>query len=229
MQKHLLRSFGRTKGRALSLEQAGAISDQLGPLRISAEIATDTNPSGLLPNCKEVWLEVGFGSAEHLIKQAINNPDVLFIGAEPFMDGVAKALRQITDFGLKNIRLIDDDVRPVIEKFAPNSIDRVFVLFPDPWQKAKHNKRRILNADFIAQLSRLLKANGRLRIASDWADYVEQIKEIMATSADFTLIDNNAIESADGTYKVPVDHFTTRYEEKRLGDCLPVFLDYVRK
>lgn len=229
MQKHLLRSFGRTKGRALSLEQAGAISDQLGPLRISAEIPANTNPSDFLPNCESVWLEVGFGGAEHLIKQAINNPKVLFIGAEPFMDGVAKALRQITDFDLKNIRLIDDDARPVMEKFAANSLNRVFVLFPDPWQKAKHNKRRILNKDFIDQLARLLKTNGRLRIASDWADYVEQIKEIMSNSADFTLIDNNTIESADGTYKFPADHFTTRYEEKKLGDCLPVILDYVRK
>lgn len=228
MSKHLLRSFGRTKGRALSLDQANEIGFQLGELRLGAQIDDNFMPINLMANAKEVWLEVGFGAADHLIAQAKANADVLFIGAEPFMDGVAKALKQINEFDLKNIRLIDDDVRPVIAKFAPKSLDRVFVLFPDPWQKAKHNKRRIINADFIGEIARLLKTGARLRIASDWADYVSQIKEVMAASKDFSPIQTNEATSKCEQYKVPLDHFTTRYEEKRLGDCLPVFLEYVR-
>lgn len=228
MAEHLLRSFGRTKGRALSLDQANAIGSLLGELRLNASINSDTAPTDFMIGCDAVWLEIGFGGAEHLIEQAKANPRVLFIGAEPFMDGVAKALRQIQEFGLDNIRLIDDDARPVISKFSAASIDRIFILFPDPWQKAKHNKRRILNDAFINEISRLLKPGGRLRFASDWADYVTQVTDLMAGRDDF-IAENAGVKPSDsGQYKVPIDHFTTRYEEKGLGDCLPVFLDFIK-
>ena len=229
MTEHLLRSFGRTKGRALSIEQANAIGSHLGELRLSASIESDTIPSDYMTGCNAVWLEIGFGSAEHLIEQAKANPKVLFIGAEPFMDGVAKCLRQIQEFKLENVKVIDDDARPVIAKFAAASIDRIFILFPDPWQKAKHNKRRILNDSFIDEIGRLLKTGGQLRFASDWEDYINQVRDLMDARKDFVIESIKAKPSDFGQYKVPIDHFITRYEEKRLGDCSPVFLDFKKK
>lgn len=95
MVDYTIRSFGRTKGRALSLEQANHIGELLGELRLDGNLPHDSDPKAFMKNATEVWLEIGFGGAEHLIGQAILHPDKLFIGAEPFMDGVAKALRQI--------------------------------------------------------------------------------------------------------------------------------------
>jgi tRNA (guanine-N7-)-methyltransferase len=103
-------------------------------------------------------------------------------------------------------------------------IDRVFILFPDPWPKTRHRKRRIIQPAFVAELARVLKPGGRLRFATDWADYAERALADIVGSPDFIW----TAERADDWRLPPADHVTTRYQEKRLGDIAPVFLDFVR-
>nr|MEA2797540.1 tRNA (guanine-N7-)-methyltransferase [Phenylobacterium sp.] len=156
--------------------------------------------------------------------QAALRPDTLIIGAEPFQNGIASALRHIDEQALDNVRVHDGDARDLMARLPDASLDRVFVLFPDPWPKARHNKRRIVQAETVAELARLLKPGGRLRFASDWADYVDWSLERFLKTPAFRW----AAEEAAGWRVPPADHLTTRYEEKRLGDCAPVFLDFVR-
>ena len=156
--------------------------------------------------------------------QAARHPDVLVIGAEPFLNGVASAVRHVDEQGLSNVRLHDGDVRDLLARLPDGCLDRVFILFPDPWPKARHHKRRLVQAELIAELARLLKPGGTLRFATDWADYADWTLERFLASPDFRW----SADRADDWRVAPADHVTTRYEEKGLGDCAPVFLDFVR-
>jgi tRNA (guanine-N7-)-methyltransferase len=217
-----LRSYGRLKSRTIKPRQA-ALMDTLLPA-IRAPLAP-FEPRSLMPGAAEAWLEIGFGGGEHLAAQAARRPDVLFIGAEPFQNGVASALRHIDEAGLTNVRIHDGDARDLLARLPDASLERVFILFPDPWPKARHNKRRLLQADTAAELARVLKVGGRLRFASDWADYVNWSLERLIATPGLSW----AGEQAADWRTPPADHVTTRYEEKRLGDCAPAFLDFVRR
>jgi tRNA (guanine-N7-)-methyltransferase len=216
-----LRSYGRLKSRPIKPRQAALVEARLPELRIP-EGAVD--PATLMPGAREVWLEIGFGGGEHMAAQAARNRDVLILGAEPFQNGVASAVRHIDEQGLANVRLNDGDVRDLVARLPDASLDRVFILFPDPWPKTRHHKRRLIQADTLAELARALKPRGRLRFASDWADYVDWSLERFLRHPAFAW----TAERADDWRRPPADHVTTRYEEKRLGDCAPVFLDFVR-
>jgi tRNA (guanine-N7-)-methyltransferase len=182
------------------------------------------DPAALAPDAKQTWLEIGFGGGEHLAAQAARNPDVLFIGAEPFLNGVASALRHIDEAGLTNVRVHAGDVRDLIAALPPASLARVFVLFPDPWPKARQRKRRLIEPAFVAALARAMAPGGRLRFATDWADYAEQCLEVFAAEPRFVWL----AERADDWRLAPADHIPTRYQAKRLGDCAPIWLDYER-
>jgi len=216
-----LRSYGRLKTRTIKPRQAALMETLLPTLRPPPE---PFDPRALKPDAAEIWLEIGFGGGEHMAAQAARRPDVLVIGAEPFQNGVASALRHIDEGGLSNVRVLDGDARELMAHLPDESLDRVFVLFPDPWPKSRHNKRRIVQAETVAEFARLLKPGGKLRFASDWADYVDWSLERFLKNPAFRW---TADEAADWRAP-PADHITTRYEEKRLGDCAPVFLDFVR-
>lgn len=216
-----LRSFGRIKSRPIKPRQAALMDSLLPSLRVP-QIPFD--PIGLMPSAVEVWLEIGFGGGEHMVGQAQQRTDVLTLGAEPFQNGVASALRHIDEAGLTNVRLHDGDVRDMISHLPDGCLDRVFILFPDPWPKARHQKRRLLTTEMVTAIARLLKPGGRLRFATDWADYADWTLERVLGCK---LFDWPARRSVDWT-DPPGDHITTRYEEKRLGDCAPIFLDFVR-
>lgn len=158
------RTFGRAKGRPLSPSMQ-AIWDDTFP-----RVTWDINAP--LPD-SDIWLEIGFGGAEHLLWQAETHPDIHFVGAEPFLNGVAKAVRGISDKNLTNLSLHHGDVRDVLSALPDESISRLFILFPDPWHKSRHHKRRLLRTDFIAELYRVLKPGGELRFASDIIHYVD--------------------------------------------------------
>jgi len=217
----LMRSYGRVKSRPIKPRQAALMDSRLPELRAPAE---PFEPRSLKPDAAEVWLEIGFGGGEHMAAQAGRRPDVLVIGAEPFQNGVASAVRHIEEQNLANVRLHDGDVRDLIARLPEASLDRVFILFPDPWPKARHHKRRLVQADLVAELARVLKAGGRLRFASDWADYVDWSLERLRASPAFRW----TAERADDWRRPPADHVTTRYEEKRLGDIAPVFLEFFK-
>jgi len=217
-----LRSYGRLKSRPIKPRQAALMETRLPQLRVPAG---PVDPQSLMPAARETWLEIGFGGGEHMAAQAARAPDVLILGAEPFHNGVASAVRHIEERGLQNVRLHDGDVRDLIGRLPEASLARVFILFPDPWPKARHHKRRLVQAETVAELARVLKPGGRLRFASDWADYVDWALERFAASTAFAW----AAERADDWRVPPADHITTRYEEKRLGDCAPLFLDFRRR
>ena len=216
-----LRSYGRLKTRSIKPRQAALMETLLPALRPPTE---PFDPRSLKPDAAEVWLEIGFGGGEHMAAQAQRRPELLILGAEPFQNGVASALRHIDEAALTNVRVLDGDARELMALMPPASLDRIFVLFPDPWPKSRHNKRRIVQAETVAEFARLLRPGGRLRFASDVAHYVDWALLRMLGNPAFRW----SAERADDWRVPPADHITTRYEEKRLGDCAPVFLDFIR-
>src|SRR5579862_300500 len=162
-----LRSYGRLKTRAIKPRQAALMESLLPGLRPPAG---PFDPRALKPDASEVWLEIGFGGGEHMAAQAARRPDILIVGAEPFQNGVASAVRHIGEQALANVRVHDGDARELMTQMPDASLDRAFILFPHPWPKSRHNKRRLVQAETVAELARLLKPGGRLRFASDWAN-----------------------------------------------------------
>ena len=212
-----LRSFGRLKSRPIKPRQAELL-DTLLP-RIAVDLASPPLGEG------ETWLEIGFGGGEHLAEQAARRPDVRLLGAEPFLNGAASALRHIDERGLANVRLHVGDARDLLAALSHASLHRVFILFPDPWPKARHRKRRLVNPAFAAEVARVLKPGGALRFATDWADYVDTALLALRSEPGLAW----SARRADDWRVPPADHVTTRYETKRLGDCAPVFLDFVHR
>jgi tRNA (guanine-N7-)-methyltransferase len=215
------RTYGRLKARPLKPRQERLL-ESLGPALAIAQAAFD--PKGLAPQAREVWLEAGFGAGEHLIAQAARRPDILVLGAEPFVNGFAACLAHIEDAGLTNVRLHRGDVRELMGWLPDASLDRIFVLFPDPWPKRRHKKRRLIEPSFIDAAARLLKPGGRLRFATDWADYADWTLERFLSAPQFRW----TAEAADDWRRPPADHVSTRYEAKRLGDCAPIWLEFER-
>ncbi len=222
-QKHRL--YGRAAGKPLSKRQQALIDDVLPTLGVPATEPGQLQPGSLFSSSREVWLEIGFGGGEHLAGQAQLHADIGFIGAEPFVDGVAKLLTALEEQQVSNVRLRRGDARDLVAQFADRSIDRAFILFPDPWPKTRHRKRRLVQPKFIVELARVLKPGARLRFATDWADYANRALADLVASGLFEWTAGRA----DDWRVAPADHVTTRYQEKRLGDCAPVFLDFVRK
>lgn len=217
----LLRSYGRLKSRPIKPRQAALVEARLPGLRTPSG---PVDPRALMPAAREVWLEIGFGSGEHMAAQAARAPDVLLLGAEPFQNGVASAVRHIDEQALTNVRLHDGDVRELITRLPDACVDRVFILFPDPWPKTRQQKRRLVQPALVSELARVLRPGGHLRFASDVASYVDSALERVVGNPAFVW----RAERADDWRTPPADHITTRYEEKRLGDCAPMFLDFVR-
>lgn len=206
-----LRSFGRRRGRKPSPRQARLIAELLP--RVAIDLAKSP-PASLCdlfqPSVREVWLEIGFGGGEHLVWQATSHPDVGLIGAEPFEDGVVKVLSEIETRALRNIRLLNDDARPLLAWLPPASIARAFVLFPDPWPKARHKKRRLVGPELLDRLARVLRPGGVLRLATDIGDYAGAMLEAVAAHRAF---DWQAETAADWRERA-VDWPETRYEAK---------------
>tara|TARA_A100001037_G_scaffold111253_2_gene101550 strand:+ start:27 stop:671 length:645 start_codon:yes stop_codon:yes gene_type:complete len=174
---------------------------------------------------RDVWLEIGFGAGEHLVCQAAQNPEVGFLGAEPYLNGVARLLATTADTRPANIRIYPDDVRPLLDRMADATLGRAFVLFPDPWPKARHHKRRIINPLMLDTLARLLRYGAELRIATDDQDYLVWILRHMQAHPNFEWL---AARAADWRVR-PTDWPDTRYEDKnRSGGPGPTFLRYRR-
>lgn len=200
-REHELRSYGRRRGRKPSARQAALLSGML------PRVAVDPQS---LPTAVATWLEIGFGGGEHLLEQARRNPKALVIGCEPYEDGVIKVLTAVESEGLKNIRVHMGDVRDVLRQLAPGSLDRAFVLFPDPWPKRKHRKRRLVNSSLLDLLARALKPGAELRIATDIGDYARTMLEAFRLEPRFIW----QAESPDDWRLQPVDWVETKYESK---------------
>ena len=216
------RLFGRSQGKKLSARQQRLIDERLPQL--SWPDAGPIDPAVLLPGSARHVLEIGFGAAEHLIGQAKRAPDTGFFGVEPFLNGVAKALTGMEDAGLSNLRVKRADARDEIGRMPDTAFDQIYLLFPDPWHKARHAKRRFLQADTAAELTRLLKPGGRLRLATDVRSYADHAFPILLKQPGLSWTAKRAADWRDD----PVDHIVTRYQMKHLGDIAPVFMDFVR-
>ncbi|WP_213160798.1 tRNA (guanosine(46)-N7)-methyltransferase TrmB [Kaustia mangrovi] len=206
--------FGRRKGHRLRPRQLRLVEEMLPGLRVCLDGLRAHGPAALFDRpVREVWLEIGFGGGEHLAWQAAHNRDIGMIGAEPFVNGVAKLLAAIEDEGLGNIRIHDDDARPLLEALPDNSLDRVFVLFPDPWPKARHRKRRFVSHETVGELHRILRPGGTLRFASDIADYVRWTLAHIRAHGGFEW----TAEHPRDWRERPRDWPGTRYEAKARG------------
>jgi tRNA (guanine-N7-)-methyltransferase len=204
--EHELRSYGRRRGRKPSARQAALLRDDLPRLTF--------NPADPPQEFHQTWLEIGFGGGEHLLWQARQSPEVAIIGCEPFEDGVIKVLTAMTDENLKNIRLHMGDVREILRLIAPNSIDRAFILFPDPWPKKKHRKRRLVNPSLLALLARCMRPAAELRVGTDIGDYARTMLEAFASEQAFAWQANSP---ADWRIR-PSDWPETRYEAKAVRE-----------
>jgi len=208
-----LRSFGRRKGRTLSLRQSSLLAEGLETRAI--DVAQPLDPASLKrlfpESIEEFWLEIGFGGGEHLVWQAANNPHVGIIGAEPYLNGVVSALDALASRGVTDrVRVYADDVHALLRALPPESLSRAFMLFPDPWPKKRHRERRLFSPNLLDKLAPLLRPGAEFRFASDIDDYAEAAIEAARAHPAFEIAHVFTTENRDALPNWPV----TRYEEK---------------
>jgi tRNA (guanine-N7-)-methyltransferase len=204
--------YGRRKGPKLRARQAGLLESLLPILALTPQQGLDPREYFEQGSVTDVWLEVGFGAGEHLAWQAQAHPEVGLIGAEPYVAGMAKLLSRIADKNLCNIRLYTEDVRDVIAAAPDASFGRLFILFPDPWPKTRHHKRRFIQMETLNELARVMKRGAELRFATDDAGYLAFALERFCAHPAFRWL---AQSSADWRAR-PSDWPETRYEAKAL-------------
>jgi tRNA (guanine-N7-)-methyltransferase len=164
--------FGRRKGHKLRPRQAGLFETMLPRLAVDIARPAPAELSSLFAKpVIAIWLEIGFGGGEAMLKEAGAHPQIGFIGVEPFVNGMAKALAGIAAEGLTNIRLHSDDAANLIAWLPTSSVSRIDLIHPDPWPKRRHWKRRFIQDEMVAELARILRAGGEFRVVTDVADY----------------------------------------------------------
>jgi tRNA (guanine-N7-)-methyltransferase len=242
--------YGRRKGPKLSQRQAGLRRTLLSelaydpsrdpfsqfpngvqgasPLREAQKgegaVAGPGASEGGRGSIKELWLEVGFGAGEHLVWQAQHHPQVGMIGAEPYEMGMAKLLTKLEETPLNTVRLYEGDGRDILEKLPDQSLGRFFLLFPDPWPKTRHHKRRFLQMEMLDQLARVLKPGAELRFATDDKSYLPYALERLMAHPGFDWL---ATGPSDWKSR-PADWAPTRYETKAIKGP-PTFLRFARR
>lgn len=216
--------YGRRKGPKLSPHQDRLLETLLPQLSLEFEPGRDPHRYFASP-IEDVWLEIGFGAGEHLLWQAAHNPNIGVIGAEPYISGMAKLLSKMAaDAGASaNVRLYSDDARNIIEALPDASLARVFLLFPDPWPKTRHHKRRFVQREMLDQLARVMKPGAEFRFASDDAGYLNWTLERMMAHPAFAWTATRAEDWHTRTADWP----QTRYEAKELHGK-PAFLRFIR-
>lgn len=213
--------YGRRKGPKLSTRQAGLRQTLLSDLAYDPA----REPFGQFPNSvQELWLEVGFGAGEHLVWQARAHPQIGVIGAEPYEMGVAKILTKLDESPLNNVRLFEGDGREIIEALPDACLGRFFLLFPDPWPKTRHHKRRFLQMEMLDHLARVLKPGAELRFATDDKSYLPYALERLMAHPAFVWL----AEGVSDWKSRPSDWPPTRYETKAIKGP-PTFLRFQRR
>jgi tRNA (guanine-N7-)-methyltransferase len=212
--------YGRRHGKKLRPGQRALLETRLAALS-PGPVPRAENPdrapldlAALFPGKREVWLEIGFGGGEHMIHQAAANPDVGIVGCEPFVNGVAMLLSAIERAGVENLRVHPGDARDLLELVPAGALGRVYLLYPDPWPKRRHWKRRFVNAENLDALARAMAPGAELRLATDIADYVRHSLEQVARHPGFAW---TAERPAD--WREPWAGWPgTRYEAKALAE-----------
>lgn len=232
------RFYGRRHGKRIKGTRLYLMENLLPKIEISEPKEKKIKISSLFNfTPKEVWLEVGFGGGEHLAYQAKQHPDIAFIGAEPFLNGVASLLSHLNGTWGKaanedvliepertdNVRVFPDDIRKLFDFFEDGIFNRIYVLYPDPWPKSRHEDRRFIGQKNLPQLARLLSQTGELRIATDVEQYADWAKEQIEQSDLF-------YQTNENIRKPFSDWYSTRYEQKGLkAGRTPTYLVYRKK
>jgi len=208
--------YGRRKGKALRPHHTRLIAELLPQLAFAPQRLDPTRP---------LRLEIGFGGGEHLAHQAELHRDTLFIGAEPFVNGVAKLLALVEAKKLGNVVIHADDARELFERLPDQSLERIYLLYPDPWPKARHQRRRLVSQETLAHFHRMLKPGGLFLFASDIAHYVQWTLFETRKAQGFTWL----AESAEDWRTPFPDWIETRYEAKAKREGrVPCYLTFRR-
>ena len=212
--------YGRRHGKKLRPRQQALLDGALKAIAPKG-ITWEDNPertqislTELFGDDRPVWLEIGFGAGEHMCAQAAANPNVGIIGCEPYINGVAALMSKIDREGLDNVRVHAGDARDLLDVVPEASLDRAFLLYPDPWPKTRHHRRRFANPENFEPLARALKPGAHLRVATDIPDYVRHTLEVMRDLPAFTWL-------AEGPedWRTPwSDWHRTRYEAKAIRE-----------
>jgi tRNA (guanine-N7-)-methyltransferase len=218
--------FGRRSGKRLHKGQDALYRDVLPGLSIA--LGEDRlDPSALFPHAQRHAIEIGYGGGEHLARQAGENPDTGFIGCEVFSGGIAKLLQAIDEKHLGNIRLFSDDALKLLDKLADASLDAAFLLYPDPWPKRRHHKRRFVSSTTLGELARVLKPGASLSIATDIEDYADWTLAHILRRPEFRFAPGHP-----GSWNEPYPGWVaTRYEDKarRAGRLRSFYLSFTRR
>ncbi|MEO0497433.1 MAG: tRNA (guanine(46)-N(7))-methyltransferase TrmB [Pseudomonadota bacterium] len=207
--------FGRRKGKTLRATQQAVMDEHVPRLRVDPMLPFP-GVDALFPGRvdKPLYVEIGFGGGEHLDAERLRQPDVNFLGIEPFVNGFAKFLGAYDKAPTDNVRLYDDDATRVLDWLPDASVDRIDLLYPDPWPKMKHFKRRFVNRANLALFTRVLKPGGVLRFASDIDSYQNWTLAMVAKASDL-----HWTAKASSDWHEPWDHWVrTRYEAKAIRE-----------
>ena len=222
--------YGRRKGKHLKASQEAYLAEDLAALS-PGPVGWDENPArapldlGALFGGREVWLEIGFGGGEHMVHQAASNPGVGIVGAEPYINGVAMLLGKLRGAGAENVRIHPGDARDLFDVLPEGSIAKAFLLYPDPWPKARHHRRRFVTPEHLEPLARVLRPGAAFRIATDIPDYVRQaLLEVPRAGFDW-------LAEGPEDWRQPWSDWTrTRYEAKALREGrVPHYLTFRRR
>lgn len=212
--------FGRRKFRPIRDKREKALEEAIEKFSFPA--------NGALHDVfgkKKIWLEIGFGAGEHLAEQAARHPQIGFLGCEPFLNGVSSLAQDLLERDIGNVRLWLDDALPLMKTFPHGSLDRIFLLFPDPWPKTRHYKRRFVQPHTVAEFARLLAPGGRLTMATDDGPLAEWMLLHAVQNPKFTW--DNALDGDWST--TPADWVETRYQQKAAQQGrLAHFLNFTR-
>lgn len=197
--------YGRRIGRRLKENQKRRLEEFLGDFQIHVDVDTFTIPKDW-HRYIDIQMEVGFGTGTHLALQATKSPTTLFLGCEPFLNGVAALAMEAKENKLQNLRVFLDDALVLLRVLPDAFLSKIFILFPDPWPKKRHNKRRFIQKDSLVLMARKLKPEGRLFIATDHEEYKEWIDEMLVSCPSLCVL------SKDDHY--PSLWASTRFQEK---------------
>ena len=215
--------FGRRKGKTLRAAQDLRIRTLLPTLRIAPAL----DPRRAFdPASRALWLEIGFGGGEHLAAQAERHPDIGFIGCEPFVNGMAKLLAVVEERHLRNVRVFDRDATELLPQLPPACLDRVYLLYPDPWPKRRQRKRRFVSDEALGALARVMRPGAEFRFATDIDDYAGWVLARVLRSPDLTWTARRADD-----WRKPFEGWPgTRYETKAKREGrVPSYLTFIRR
>ena len=204
-----IRSYGRIKSRAFSKARETLMAEDFPRYRLSDDALPDI-PS-LAEGREGLFLEIGFGNGGHMIACARNHPEYMYIGAEPFLNGVGAAAAAVKEHDLSNVRIYNGDSRHILRTVPAELFDGIYILFPDPWPKTRHHKKRLLQQPFLSLAAQKITPGGRMLIATDHEDYAAFVAEELDKTEELTRINEDI-------FAEPPEWTQTKYQRKALKE-----------